>query len=112
MNDSPELFIDQECTVCSSFGKKALKHSDRLYVKSIANLNCELQSLDSVILKTNTKTYIGMDAIVKVVGGWGGHYKYIKITKMFPKIVNRFIYRLISINRHRLSTILDVKSKG
>tara|TARA_B100000953_G_scaffold254712_1_gene218315 strand:- start:302 stop:538 length:237 start_codon:yes stop_codon:yes gene_type:complete len=74
-------------------------------------LNPDLQSLDSIILKTKLKTYIGMDAIVKVVGGWEGYYKYINVSKFFPNVVNRFLYKLISKNRHRLSTILNVMRK-
>ena len=111
MSDAHELFIDKDCVVCTYFGKKVLKYSDNIYVKSMEELNPDLQSLDSIILKTKLKTYIGMDAIVKVVGGWEGYYKYINVSKFFPNVVNRFLYKLISKNRHRLSTILNVMRK-
>ena len=107
MNDIPQLFIDKGCSVCRTFGDRVINHSDRIYVKSIEELSPDLQDLDSVILKTKNKTYIGMDAIEKVVGSWGGYYKYMNLTKLFPKNVNRFLYRLISINRHRLSIVFN-----
>ena len=111
MNDIPELFIDKDCSVCRSFGDKVLNHTDSIYVKSIEELSHDLQALDSVILKTKNKTYIGIDAIEKVVVSWGGYYKYMNLTKLFPKNVNRFLYRLISINRHRLSIVFNVIKK-
>ena len=111
MNDIPKLFIDKGCTVCRTFGDKVLNHSDGIYVNSIEELSPDLQALDSVILKTKNKTYIGIDAIEKIVVPWGGYYKYMNLTKLFPKNVNRFLYRLISINRHRLSIVFNVIKK-
>ena len=49
--------------------------------------------------------FIGMDAIVQVVGSWGGYYECIKIFKLFPKFINHCIYRFIATNRHRFSKV-------
>ena len=103
MNESPDLFIDKDCLVCASFGDKVLDNSNNINIRYTDELSPNLEALDSIILRTNSDTYIGMDALVQVVGSWKGCYKFIHITKIFPKYLNTFIYRLIASNRYKLS---------
>jgi len=108
MNNTYELYIDKECSVCSSFGNKVLNHSSDINIKSVDELDPSLNNVNSIILKKEKSIYIGMDAVVQVVGSWGGYYKSIKIVKLFPKFINHWIYRFIAYNRHRFSKVWDL----
>ena len=103
MNNTREVFIDKSCSICSSFGKNIKSQSKNITVTSNEKLDEDLYALDSIIFKSGDKILVGVDAIVELVNEWGGYYKLIKITKIFPKSFNQFIYRFISRNRHTIS---------
>ena len=105
MNNNYELYIDKECSVCSSFGNKVLSNSNDVNLKSVDELDSSFSNVNSIILLKDKSIFIGMDAIVQVVGSWGGYYECIKIFKLFPKFINHCIYRFIATNRHRFSKV-------
>jgi len=105
MNKSREVFIDQSCIICSSFGKRIQKHSRNVKVTSNDNLDEDLYSLDSIIYKRGDNILVGIDAIVELVSEWGGYYRLIIALKILPKSLNKFIYSFIARNRHKIYKI-------
>ncbi len=107
MNNKYDIYIDNECQMCISFGEKAKTKSKKASIKSNTELSKELLELDSIILVTNGNTYSGLDAISKIISNWGFFYKSINLINFLPRFVSIKLYKLISSHRHQISRLIN-----
>ena len=106
MNNMSEIYIDDDCLMCTRFGQKAKNKSKKVTVRSNTELTKDLHELDSIVLVTNGNTYTGHDAIIKIISNWGFFYKSIKIVNLIPKAISNKLYKLLSNHRHKISKFL------
>ena len=107
MNNKYDIYIDNECQMCISFGEKAKTKSKKASIKSNTELSKELLELDSIILVTNGKTYSGLDAISKIISNWRFFYKIINLIKFLPRFISTKLYKLIANHRHQISRLIN-----
>ncbi|MEC7820309.1 MAG: DCC1-like thiol-disulfide oxidoreductase family protein [Actinomycetota bacterium] len=107
MNNKYEIYIDNECLMCTSFGEKAKTKSKNVSLRSNTELSKELLELDSIILVTNYNTYSGFDAISKIISNWGFFYKIINLIKFLPRFISTKLYKLIANHRHQISRLIN-----
>ena len=105
MNNNKELFIDQSCALCNSFGIAVQNHSGNIKISSNEMLTDDIYALDSIVFKDDNILLIGMDAILVIVNSWGGWYRLIRVTKFLPNSFNHFVYRFIARNRHQIAQL-------
>lgn len=96
-----EIYIDSDCSVCSSYGSFLNKRNRNINISSQQELKKSDIEKDQVIyLKDNIK-YYASDAVIESIYDLGGMYKTVKIFSLVPLKIRDFIYNLISKNRKR-----------
>lgn len=96
-----EIFVDQNCTVCSAYGNFINKKNKNVSVSNQLDLSNEDIARDEVVYVKNQEKFYASDAIIESVADLGGFYKIIKISYIIPKFIRNSIYKLISKNRKR-----------
>jgi len=96
-----EIFIDNECRVCSAYGDWInKKNNNNLKLNDQKNLSENEIMLDTLVFKKDDKVYYFSDAVIMSIASLGGIYKSIYILKLFPKRMRDFIYNIFAKNRH------------
>jgi predicted DCC family thiol-disulfide oxidoreductase YuxK len=95
-----EIFIDNDCKVCSSYGEWIKNKEPKLKINDQKNLSSEEISLDTLVYKNQQKVYYFSDAVIMSVASLGGIYNFIYILKLFPKGIRDYSYRIFAKNRH------------
>ena len=96
-----EIFVDEDCSVCSAYGNFLNKRNTNVSVSSQHDLNKEDIEKDQIVYVKNEKKFYASNAIIESIADLGGIYKLIKISYFFPKIIRDVIYNIISKNRKR-----------
>jgi len=95
-----EVYIDEDCKLCNSFGKWINHKSDTIKVSNQKSLNHNLQNLDTLIFSNENKTYKYSDAVIMSVYSIGGIYKLILILKILPKPFRDKVYKFVAKHRN------------
>ena len=95
-----EIFIDNDCKVCSAYGDWINKKNNNMKLNDQKNLSENEIMLDTLVFKKDEKVYYFSDAVIMSIASLGGIYKSIYILKLFPKRIRDFIYKLFAKNRH------------
>ena len=74
-----EIFVDQNCTVCSAYGKFINKKNKNISVSNQLDLSNEDIARDEVVYVKNQEKFYASDAIIESVADLGAFYKIIKI---------------------------------
>ena len=96
-----EIFVDEDCSVCSAYGNFLNKRNTNVSVSSQHDLNKEDIEKDQIVYIKNEKKFYASNAIIESIADLGGIYKMIKISYFFPKIIRNVVYNIISKNRKR-----------
>ena len=96
-----EIFVDEDCSVCSAYGNFLNKRNTNVSVSSQLDLNKEDIEKDQIVYIKNKKKFYASNAIIESIADLGGLYKVIKISYFFPKVIRDVIYNIISKNRKR-----------
>ena len=96
-----EIFVDEDCSVCSAYGNFLNKRNTNISVSSQHDLNKEDIKKDQIVYIKNEKKFYASNAIIESIADLGGIYKIIKISYFFPKIIRDVVYNIISKNRKR-----------
>jgi predicted DCC family thiol-disulfide oxidoreductase YuxK len=95
-----EVYIDENCRLCNSFGTWINNKSDTIKISNQKNLNQNLQNLDTLIFSNETKTYKYSDAVIMSVYSIGGIYKLILLLKILPKPFRDKVYKFVAKHRN------------
>ena len=95
-----EIFIDNDCKVCSAYGDWINKKNDNLKLNDQKNLSENEVMLDTLVYKNEEKVYYFSDAVIMSIASLGGFYKSIYFLKLIPKRIRDFIYNIFAKNRH------------
>ena len=95
-----EVYIDENCKLCNSFGTWINNKSDTIKISNQKNLNQNLQNLDTLIFSKETKTYKYSDAVIMSVYSIGGIYKLILLLKIIPKPFRDKVYKFVAKHRN------------
>ena len=95
-----EIYIDNDCKVCSAYGDWINKKNNELSLNNQKNLSENEILLDTLVFKNEEKVYYFSDAVIMSIASLGGIYKSIYILKLFPKRIRDFFYRIFAKNRH------------
>ena len=95
-----EVYIDEDCKLCSSFGTWINNKSDTIKISNQKSLNQNLQNLDTLIFSNETITYKYSDAVIMSVYSIGGIYKLILILKIIPKSFRDKVYKYVAKHRN------------
>ena len=96
-----EIFVDQNCTVCSAYGKFINKKNKNVSISNQLDLSKEDIARDEVVYVKNKEKFYASDAIIESVADLGAFYKIIKISYIIPRFIRNAIYKVISRNRKR-----------
>ncbi len=96
-----EIFIDNDCSVCSAYGSFIKKRNSDLNVSSQLDLKKSDIDRDEVVYLKNQKKYYASAAVIESISDLGGLYKVAKIFYLVPSFIRENIYKLISKNRKR-----------
>ena len=96
-----EIFVDEDCSVCSAYGNFLNKRNTNVSVSSQHDLNKEDIEKDQIVYIKNEKKFYASNAIIESIADLGGIYKIIKISYFFPKIIRDVVYNFISKNIYR-----------
>ena len=103
-----EIFIDNDCKVCSAYGDWINKKNKKLSLNDQKNLSKNEIMLDTLVFKIEDKAYYFSDAVIMSIASLGGFYKLIYILKLFPKRIRDFFYRIFAKNRHLIWKYLTI----
>tara|TARA_B100001173_G_scaffold310102_1_gene323842 strand:+ start:1103 stop:1402 length:300 start_codon:yes stop_codon:yes gene_type:complete len=95
-----EIFIDNDCKVCSSYGQWINTKEPKMKINDQKKLSIYEVSLDTLIYKNLHNVYYYSDAVIMSVASLGGFYKLIYIVKLVPKVIRDYIYKIFAKNRH------------
>lgn len=95
-----EVYIDEDCKLCSSFGTWINNKSDTIKISNQKSLNQNLQNLDTLIFSNETKTYKYSDAVIMSVYSIGGIYKSVLLLKIIPKPLRDNFYKFVAKHRN------------
>jgi predicted DCC family thiol-disulfide oxidoreductase YuxK len=95
-----EIYIDNNCKVCSSYGNWINKKNNNLKLYNQKNLSENEIMLDTLVFKKEENVYYFSDAVIMSIASLGGFYKSIYILKLFPKRIRDFVYNIFAKNRH------------
>lgn len=96
-----EIFVDNNCTVCSSYGEFLNKRNHNVKVSNQLELKLEDIERDELVYVNNKKKFYASEAVIESIADLGGLYKLIKIFYLVPKIIRDIVYKIISKNRKR-----------
>ena len=92
-----KVFVDYNCSVCTTYGQWISKHDKQLVIESQEMLYNKEYELDTLVFKTDGINYYYSDAVIMSIASLGGFYK------IFPKKIRDAVYKIVSKNRHLLS---------
>ena len=95
-----EIFIDNDCKVCSAYGDWINKKNNNLKLNDQKNLSEKEIMLDTLVYKKEEKVYYFSDAVIMSIASLGGFYKSIYFLKLIPKRIRDFVYNIFAKNRH------------
>jgi len=98
-----KVFVDYNCSVCTTYGQWISKHDKQLVIESQDMLSKKEYELDTLVFKTEGINYYYSDAVIMSIASLGGFYKLIYVLKIFPKKIRDAVYKIVSKNRHLLS---------
>ena len=98
-----KVFVDYNCSVCTTYGQWISKHDKQLVIESQEMLSKKEYELDTLVFKTEGINYYYSDAVIMSIASLGGFYKLIYVLKIFPKKIRDAVYKIVSKNRHLLS---------
>ena len=98
-----KVFVDYNCSVCTTYGQWISKHDKQLVIESQEMLSKKEYELDTLVFKTDGINYYYSDAVIMSIASLGGFYKLIYVLKIFPKKIRDAVYKIVSKNRHLLS---------
>jgi predicted DCC family thiol-disulfide oxidoreductase YuxK len=98
-----KVFVDYNCSVCTTYGQWISKHDKQLVIESQDMLSKKEYELDTLVFKTEGINYYYSDAVIMSIASLGGFYKLIYVLKIFPKKIRDAFYKIVSKNRHLLS---------
>ena len=94
-----EIFIDNDCKVCSAYGDWINDKNKNLKLNDQKNLSEDEIMLDTLVFKKEEKVYYFSDAVIMSIASLGGIYKSIYILKLFILIVSNE-YKGLLQNKH------------
>tara|TARA_B110000438_G_C15788304_1_gene639460 strand:- start:50 stop:388 length:339 start_codon:yes stop_codon:yes gene_type:complete len=104
-----ELFVDKKCEVCRSFGEYILsKKKNSIIIRDINELDNETRSLDKMYFKRMGRVFIGHEALLESIKDIENLSFIKKILAMLPNFVMKFLYKVLSKNRHRIAKLLKI----
>ena len=95
-----KVYVDHNCSICSTYGDWISKHDTELVIESQEMLSKQEYELDTLVFKTDSKNYYYSDAVIMSIASLGGFYKFIYVLKIFPKKIRDAVYRVLSKNRY------------
>ena len=100
------IYYDGECGLCHIAVKFILRvdSKSKFYFSPLSNLDYNLKSMDSVILKKGNKVFYEGQAIIMIFEDLDNNWNYLaKVLKLFPVNVLDTVYRWVSRNRAKVS---------
>ena len=95
-----EIFIDNNCKVCTNYGQWIKNKEPKMNINDQKSLSLDEISLNTLIYKKLQKVYYFSDAVIMSIASLGGIYKLIYILKLFPKGIRDYFYKIFAKNRH------------
>lgn len=96
-----EIFVDNDCSVCSSYGEFLNKRNSNVKVSNQLNLNQEDIKRDELVYINNKNKFYASGAVIESIADIGGLYRLIRILYLVPRIIRDSVYSIISKNRKR-----------
>ena len=98
------IYYDGECGLCHLAVKFILRvdSKSKFYFSPLSNLDNNLKSIDSIILKKGNKVFYEGQAIIMIFENIDNNWNYLaKVLKLIPINVLNTAYRWLSRNRTR-----------
>ena len=99
------IYYDGECGLCHLAVKFILRvdSKSKFYFSPLSNLDNNLKSIDSIILKKGNKVFYEGQAIILIFENIDNNWNYLaKVLKLIPINVLDKAYRWVSRNRARV----------
>ena len=100
------IYYDGECGLCHLAVRFILRvdSKGKFYFSPLSNLDNNLKSIDSIILKKGNKVFYEGQAIIMIFENLDNNWNYLaKVLKLFPVNVLDTAYRWVSRNRAKVS---------
>ena len=100
------IYYDGECGLCHFAVRFILRvdSKSKFYFSPLSNLDDNLKSIDSIILKKGNKVFYEGQAIIMIFENIDNNWNYLaKVLKLFPVNVLDTAYRWVSRNRTKVS---------
>ena len=100
------IYYDGECGLCHLAVRFILRvdSKSKFYFSPLSNLDNNLKSMDSIILKKGNKVFYEGQAIIMIFEDLDNNWNYLaKVLKLFPVNVLDTAYRWVSRNRAKVS---------
>ena len=100
------IYYDGECGLCHLGVRFILKidSKSKFYFSPLSNLDNNLKSIDSIILKKGNKVFYEGQAIIMIFENIDNNWKYLaKVLRLIPINVLDTTYRWVSRNRAKVS---------
>ena len=95
------VYIDEECKMCTSYGKWISSKNLNIDLNTQINLTPEEIELDTLVYEKNGSKYYFSDAVIQSISDIGGVYNLVKIIKIFPRFIRDNVYKIISKYRNK-----------
>jgi len=107
--NTPRLFLDGECVLCSKLGRWLKKHTHgkvqilalqgKLAQDFFSDVETPKPANDSVLFWDGSRFYVESDAALKVVSFLGWKYAWLRMGWFLPRFLRNGVYRWIAHNR-------------
>ena len=100
------IYYDGECGLCHLAVRFILRvdSKNKFYFSPLSNLDNNLKSIDSIILKKGNKVFYEGQAIIMIFENIDSNWNYLaKVLKLFPVNALDTAYRWVSRNRAKVS---------
>ena len=81
-----KAYIDEECIMCSTYGKFLSNRSSDVLILNQSELSIEDIKRDEIVYFRNNKKFYGAEAFIQSTSDLGGIYKTVILFKVFPII--------------------------
>ena len=81
------VYIDEECKMCTSYGKWISSKNLNIDLNAQINLTPEEIELDTLVYEKDGSKYYFSDAVIQSISDIGGVYNFVKIIKIFPRFI-------------------------